>query len=412
MTPFRITLETKQFCTLLLVTGALAQGQLLSPAWVEVGEGGRAVARVVTQSEDCPTIQIDGVSQAMLPRRPVPDGFRPACERAIPATAKSARVGGQDLALPHPDPSRIVAFGDTGCRIQGARIQNCSDPAEWPFERIAGAAAAERPDLVLHAGDYVYRDEACPAAKQSQCAGSPFGDNWDAWNADFFKPAAKLLAAAPWVFVRGNRESCDRFWKGWFYYLDSRPFHDTCEVTPPPYVVQLGKFQLVAFDTAAVVETQMIPELSSAYAAQLTGLHVTNAWLLDHHPFWAVRPEVPLPGAQPVILQEAWDKANPQGIDLIVSGHTHISQMLSFASGRPAQVVAGTGGTQLADPIPERVDGTVIRGVAVTASQIELEFGFASFTKAGSGWTLAVRNPQGGTVATGRIDGRHLTPAR
>jgi hypothetical protein len=62
---------TKQLWTLLLVTRALAQGQILSPAWVELGEGGRAIARVVTQSEDCPTLQLDGANRAMVVRQPL-----------------------------------------------------------------------------------------------------------------------------------------------------------------------------------------------------------------------------------------------------------------------------------------------------------------------------------------------------
>ncbi len=408
---------TKQFLILLLVAGALAQGQILTPVWVEVGEGGRAIARVVMQSEDCPAIQIDGTGRAptvtqMVLRRPVPEGFRPACEMAIPANAKSARVNGQELPLPHPDPSRIVVFGDSGCRIQGAKLQNCNDPAAWPFERIATHAAAERPDLVLHAGDFVYRDEVCPAASQAQCGGSPFGDNWEAWNIDFFKPAAKLLAAAPWVLVRGNRENCDRFWKGWFYYLDTNPWKNACEATPKPNVIQLGKFQLIAFDTAATVETDEIPALTNAYAAQLAALHANGAWLLLHHPIWGVRPDVPLPGKQPFLLKEARYRAKPQGIDLIVSGHTHISQMLNFGPGRPAQVVAGTGGTYLSDPIPANVDGTLIQGVAVSSSQVKREFGFTLFTKTASGWNVTFKNPLGGIETSGSLTGRQLKPAR
>jgi hypothetical protein len=50
---------------------------------------------------------------------------------------------------------------------------------------------------VIHVGDYLYREDPCPAAAQAQCGGTPSGDNYGAWNADFFKPAAKLLAAAP-----------------------------------------------------------------------------------------------------------------------------------------------------------------------------------------------------------------------
>ena len=29
------------------------------------------------------------------------------------------------------------------------------------------------------------------------------------------------LEAAPWVFARGNHESCDRGWRGWFRMLDA-----------------------------------------------------------------------------------------------------------------------------------------------------------------------------------------------
>ena len=55
------------------------------------------------------------------------------------------------------------------------------------------------------------------------CAGSPFGDNWPTWQADFFAPAQPLLRAAPWVVVRGNHEDCSREGLGWFRFLDPRP---------------------------------------------------------------------------------------------------------------------------------------------------------------------------------------------
>src|ERR1700735_640909 len=87
----------------------LAQGQMLSTAWVELGEGGQAIARVVVNSvADCPSAEVDGKSLAMTPRSPVPAGFRPVCEAAIPAGTQMARVKGQALALPHGEPSRIA----------------------------------------------------------------------------------------------------------------------------------------------------------------------------------------------------------------------------------------------------------------------------------------------------------------
>lgn len=83
----------------------------------------------------------------MSVRLPVPDGLRPACELQIPASAVTAVVDGSHLALPHNDPSRVVVIGDTGCRMKGKTVQDCNDPAKWPFQRVASAAAASRPDM-------------------------------------------------------------------------------------------------------------------------------------------------------------------------------------------------------------------------------------------------------------------------
>ena len=63
---------------------------------------------------------------------------------------------------------------------------------------------------------------------QPGCAGSPYGDNWAVWQKDFFNPAAPLLAAAPWVLVRGNHELCDRGGHGWFRLLDPHPTPIDC----------------------------------------------------------------------------------------------------------------------------------------------------------------------------------------
>src|SRR5579862_3082554 len=176
---------------------ALTKAQLLSTAWVEVGEGGQAIARVVvTKIADCPSVDADGRMLPMTPRIPIPAGFSPACEVIIPAGTASAKIPGQTLALPHKDPSLIAVIGDTGCRIKGSEVQDCNK--EWPFEAVAKAALAAKPQLVIHVGDYLYREDPCPASEARKCGGSPYGYKWDTWNVDFFHPAAKLLAAVPW----------------------------------------------------------------------------------------------------------------------------------------------------------------------------------------------------------------------
>jgi Calcineurin-like phosphoesterase len=383
-------------------------GQILSPAWVELGEGGRAIARmVVNGAADCPNAEVDGTSLAMTPREPVPDGFRLVCEAQLPAGARSAQVKGQALALPHPDPSRIVVIGDTGCRIKGTEVQDCG--RGWPFERVAKAAASTRPQLVIHVGDYLYREDPCPAKDRNKCGGSPFGDNWEAWNADFFRPAASLLTAAPWAFSRGNHEDCNRAWRGWFYYLDPRPWQGgPCVAMPPPYSIQLGMFQLIEFDSSAADQEQGAPEQVRNYAAQLASLHAQNAWLVDHHPFWALRlatatfPAV----AETDVLQQAWNQASPQGIAMVLSGHTHLFELLSYGPERPLQIVAGDAGTKLDKAARGQINGARIYGLMVQDSDDEEQFGYTLLNKSDLGWTLSLRNPKSKEMLNCDIQGR------
>lgn len=380
----------------LLALPLMAPGQILSPAWVELGEGGQALARVVVNKvSDCPSADVDGMSLAMTPRSPVPDGFRPVCEAAIPAGATMARVRGQALALPRGEPSQIVVIGDTGCRIKGDEVQNCN--TEWPFESVAKAAAAAQPRLVIHVGDYLYREDPCPPKSLKKCGGSPHGDNWDTWNADFFRPAAKLLAAAPWALARGNHEDCGRAWRGWFYYLDPRPWQNAaCNPMSPPVLVQMGSLQLVEFDSSSVKNSGVDPDQLRQYTAQLASLHARNAWLVDHHPLWAMRQNKVggAPIAETEVLQRAWDQAAPQGIDMVLSGHTHVFELLGYGPKRPLQIVAGDAGTKLDKGFPHQVSGAEIYGIMVQQSENEDEFGYTLLSKSATGWTLSLRNPK------------------
>ena len=186
--------------------------------YVVLGEEGQAVARAITSEAACPSIELDGRAQAMDVRaRPsvVPERSRPlgsggakaaafpvlTCEKAIPRGVSRAAIDGRALPLPKAEPQRIVILGDTGCRLAAfgpasQAHQACNDPVAWPFATIADSAAAAAPDLVIHVGDYHYREDPCPPGNAG-CAGSPWGYGWDAWEADLFAPSRRLLAAAP-----------------------------------------------------------------------------------------------------------------------------------------------------------------------------------------------------------------------
>ena len=88
------------------------------------------------------------------------------CEALFRVARKPPQSKVMAVALPRPDPRRIVVFGDTGCRIaKRDRVQACNDPKSWPFPEVARRAAAAHPDLVIHVGDYLYREEPCPTGQ-------------------------------------------------------------------------------------------------------------------------------------------------------------------------------------------------------------------------------------------------------
>jgi hypothetical protein len=162
------------------------------------------------------------------------------CEAVIPAGHTTANIGGTTLKLPIAKPQRILVIADTGCRMSSASQQNCHDPAGFPFAALAAYEAQFQPDLILHVGDWFYRDTNCvvPASgsvaayeyvtgcsNPTSAAYEPWGDTFDSWNHDVFFPGNSLLVAAPWVMARGNHESCGRGARGWFALLDPRPFN-------------------------------------------------------------------------------------------------------------------------------------------------------------------------------------------
>ena len=57
-----------------------------------------------------------------------------------------------------------MIIGEAGCRLEeGDLPQSGNDPEAWPFREIARSAARLKPDLVIHVGDYLYGEDACPA---------------------------------------------------------------------------------------------------------------------------------------------------------------------------------------------------------------------------------------------------------
>lgn len=385
-------LTASLFLMVLLPVAAFAAPlQMVAGPWVELAADGSLAVRVVLPSgvTACPEVVADGKTIEARPRGAADGDFNvTVCAASVPVSTKQLSVGGEALPVVAAAVKRIVVIGDTGCRIEGKAVQDCNDDKQWPFPVIAKHAAGRKPDLVIHVGDYYYREDACPADRRG-CAGSPYGDKWPAWDADFFTPAKPLLAAAPWVMVRGNHEVCRRGGKGWMLLLDPRAETPDCADVSLPYRLHVGGLDLLLFDGADADDFKVEPEKVAAYAAQLATLLANapaHSWLLTHRPVWA-QAQADLAGKTLNLTEQAAiDGHIPPGLDLVLSGHLHDFLGYSFGPQRPAQLVVGVGGDTKLRLANQPLVGAEIDGMKIAKGFALERFGFFVFERDGEKW--------------------------
>jgi hypothetical protein len=426
-------------------------------AFVILGEDGAPIARAITTASRCPQIEIDGRIAEMAVRSPLsPIPLRPAaageagkprpvpvsspvqsCETPLPAGARRVLVSGQPLPLPVAEPKRIVVIGDTGCRLKGKEAQDCNDPEAYPFATVAASAAAWKPDLVVHVGDFHYREDPCPADRKG-CAGSPFGYGWDAWNADFFTPARALLAAAPWVAARGNHETCARGGQGWWRFLDPRPLQGGCDDPADderadytdPYAVPLGgDAQLLVFDTANTSykgfkdgDVRLAKYADTYRKLEALAARARHTIAVDHHPLYGFGAQqdkktgdIKLFGGDAGLIQTfgaIQPRLLPANVEVLLSGHVHLWEQVSFSSDHPTQFVSGFAGTaEDIVPLPASVPPgtTPAPGAAVEAMSSWIDgFGFMTMERRGlQRWDVVIHDRDGRERNRCVVDGRH-----
>ena len=392
-------------------------------AWVQMVEAGAEV-RLVRLAGPCPVAEVDGRALPLRSRAAADARFPAVCSAALPPGARGIEVAGRRLAGPTPVVRRMVVFADSGCRIKGPLVQACNDPAAWPFAEVARRAAARHPDLVIHIGDYYYRESACPIG-DLRCAGSPSGDRWDAWAADFFDPAAPLLLAAPWVFVRGNHESCARGGVGWFRLLDAAPAAKACPAEASAWTVPIGGLNLYVLDSADTVDESAPPARVAAFAGQLTALGSALArqpgWIVVHRPVWGLAPVVRIGPLGPVSVplnatqQAAVKGRDLSAVSLVLSGHVHHFSSFDFGGARPAQLVVGTGGDIGLPADTPRITRDEVLIDGLTADHTEFDrFGYVVLDRVGEGpdhWRGVFYDAHDRPVMDCRLDARRLTCA-
>lgn len=375
--------------------------------WQEIGPDNARIVRVITAEKTCPEVVVDGRSQLMSLRTgKSSDSPVISCELTVSNSAYSVSVGSTVLRAVPRAPQRILVIGDTGCRLKGEDIQNCDDPQAWPFAQIAKVASSMNPDLIIHVGDNLYRQEPCPTG-DTACQGSPYGNFWKTWEADFFSPAKPLLSKAPWIIVRGNHETCSRAGFLWFGYMAPEKFTGKCEEYLPPYLISFDNISFLNVDSAQASDFAVKNDEVLMYKDFFSSLQTlpTNTWLLTHRPLWGVKavaeekeeePTEQVPSdRKPYLLTYANSKKTmqplvgfnhtlqksitPQLLDslqVVLSGHYHNFEALSFDKEVPPQLMVGNSGTKLEEEIKDSLTDLVIDGHTVRDSTYLHQFGF------------------------------------
>lgn len=394
---------------------AAASLSLASPAsadvlarWTQYVAGGGAEARAVVTDPACPEATVDGVAIAMTERAAPADGFpERVCALALGEGASSVLVAGVSVPAPAKTIGRVVVVGDTGCRVAPNWAQACDDPTKWVFATVATAAAATKPDLIIHVGDYIYRERPCPTLIQPGCAGTPSGDNFPTWAADFFTPAAPLLAAAPMIVVRGNHEICSRAGVGYSRHLSPDAFDPAmqCPQKDPTYTVSIDGQSFAVLDTSFPPDARVDPAMAAILRQELEAIgsaaETAPTMLLTHKPAWAITRGAHdrVYGSSQTYAAAAGDSL-PRALQVAISGHIHLFESLTFTNGGPGQIVVGNSGTMLERPTPSDLSGMQAAERTI-ADGLEIhDFGFMVMERTADGWTGRVLDETASPLAT------------
>lgn len=353
--------------------------------WSQVIPENKLSIRAITDNDMCPIVYVDGEETEMLNRSSINNGGHneTVCELTVQISAKNISI--EDLRVPIlPKKVNKIAFiGDTGCRINMLFQQECNSVDSWPLKKNLDSIALHKPDLIIHVGDYHYRQTKCRNTKK---CGDIYGYNKEVWYADWFEPAKDILSQSPFLFVRGNHESCDRAYEGWFRYLDSYPFSsEKCGNFVSSWSLDAGPMKFFIFDSSSGEDIFTTQSTIDAFERQFDKLIQNSSdkpmWFLTHKPLWRSPKKefLTLKSHGNLTQIEAFGDKFPSNVTTIVSGHIHIAQIL-LMDNVPDQIIVGNGGASLhaqdQESVYQNVEFDYLNGKNYLAHEVRNFFGF------------------------------------
>lgn len=250
--------------------------------------------------------------------------------------------------------TKIGVVGDTGCRLTKSLFQSCSNEKEWPFRSIVKKVKEDKNEMILHLGDYHYREECVDKEK---CQGLIAGYQWEPWDKDFFQPMSDLLDQTPMIAIRGNHEDCKRAHWGYRTFLSDGASATSClEREEARWTTLAGGVLLINVDTSGISEIPMWSEAEEkkwiAYFNELEEKAKTiphqKIWLATHKPLYGVVSFKGIPVPSNTFLRKCFEKSRLyKEVSLLIAGHLHLASFSSPTAAGPLQIVLGNSGTIL-----------------------------------------------------------------
>jgi hypothetical protein len=170
--------------------------------------------------------------------------------------------------------------------------------------------------------------------------------------------------------------------------------------------VPLNGVTLAALDSAEASDTKATPGETKEYVREFGVIADTapaGSWLVTHRPIWSVfSVEHRDTEGENAAYQSAIGDKLSANLALIVSGHVHIAETLSFetSSNLPPQLISGNSGTAL-DTMPSGTPtGAELDDPELEEAEILSSFGFLTLEPGPNGWSATQRDAAGNARVT------------